>query len=284
MDEYILEQNSMCINDWIKKNPNFYDFKFKDNILTTPDGEEIDLSNFLLPTLLNNQLINDTITVMSDKTFIRILKLNIKAFRIENTTNKALINDGKIEKIEIVNGCAKAILEKKAPGEEENAITITGHKAREVLSTYTTLVSNSTVHIPLSTLLKNLNNDKFYDLINTNYELSKEDFDYINVFSDYMFDLMYDKSLLIKEAQELLNNYEFEMNSLQAKENRTPNQTTALNIYLDKLRDFEIKIANKEKEDMSRNNKSSRGYSLLALIATSVIVTAMLLVLLIITK
>ena len=278
MDEYVVEQNAKYINDWIKKNPNFYELKFENNTLTTSDGEIIDLKDFLVSTLLTNQLISDTITVMSEKTFVRVLKLNAKAFKIENTTNKALVNDEKINNVRInENGLAVA--------ETDNSkIEITGHKAVKVLSTYTSLIANNTVHIPLSTLFRNLNTNKFYELINTNYELSKEDFEYINIFSNYMFDLMYDRNFLIKEAKELLDNYEFTMNSLQANENRTPNQTTALNIYLDKLREFEIKIAEKEKEEMSKKNKSSRGYSLLALIITSVIVTAMLIVLLIITK
>ena len=278
MNEYVLEQNTKYMNDWIRKNPNFYDLKFENNTLTTTDGEKIDLNDFLLSTLLSNQLISDTITVMSEKTFIRILKLNAKAFKIENTTNKALINDEKINNVKI-NGNGLAVAET-----DNSKIEITGHKALKVLSTYTSLIANNTVHIPLSTLLRSLNTDKFYDLINTNYELSKDDYNYINIFSDYMFDLMYDRNFLIKEASELLENYEFTMNSLQANEDRTPNQTTALNIYLDKLRDFEIKIANKEKEEKSRGNNSSRGYGLLALIITSVVVTAMLLILLVLTK
>ena len=274
MNEFVFEENSKLLNDWISKNPNFSVLKFENNILTSSDGQSIDLKDFLLSSLLNNELIKNTINKMSEETFVRILKINSKAFKIENISNKYLIVDEKIKKVRI-NENGQAIAET-----DNDNIEIKDHKALKVLNTYNALIENNTVHIPLSTLLKKLNDNKFYDLINTNYELSKDDYDYINVFSDYMFDLMYDQDYLINEANKLLKNYEFTMNELKNNNNRTHNQNTALNIYLDKLRNFNIKIENKKEE----SHNSSPGYSSLVLIITSVVVTAMLIILLIITK
>lgn len=277
MNKYIYDENYKFINDWINNNPNFKSIIFDNNILIDSLGIKINLENYLVSNLLKSEYFKNNIYKMDENTFFKAVRLNLKAFKIFNGNIENITNDEKINNVRIDQ-------KGKAVAETENSkVEITDHTALKVLSTYTSLIANDTIHIPLSTLLKSLNNNKFYELINSSLDLSKEDYDYINEYSNYMLELLQNEELLTDETKKLLYDYQFSMNSL-TNINRNSNQNVALNIYIDNLRLYnkEESIKQKDEETLNLKVSSSLGYSSLVLIVTSVIVTVILIMLLII--
>ena len=246
MNEYVFNENIKFINTWKSNNPNLQYITLENNILKNSKGISIDLKNYLISSILKNEFINNNINSINEDLFFKIVELNSKAFEISNRHLENITNDERIRKIKI-NEKGEAIAET----EKDNNVEITGHKALKVLSTYTNLIANNTVHISLSTLLKKLNNNKFYDLIETNFELSSSDYDYVTNFSNFMLELAINKEYITEETKSLLNNYEFLMFNLKNSDNITRNQKLALNQY--ESNQLLLNSTNKQK-DSSKND------------------------------
>ncbi|MBE6161094.1 MAG: hypothetical protein E7158_02580 [Firmicutes bacterium] len=249
MNEYIYNENTKFINSWKSINPNLKNITLENNILKDSKGSSINLKTYLISTILKNDFVNNNINSINEELFLKIVELNSKAFEISNSHLENITIDEKIRKIKI-NEKGEAIAET----EKNNNVEITGHKALKVLSTYTSLIANNTVHISLSTLLKKLNNNKFYDLIETDYELSNSDYEYITNFSKFMLELSINKDYITEETKSLLNNYEFLMFNLKNSDSKTRNQKLALDQY--ESNQIIFKNTNKKNDDINENKNN----------------------------
>ena len=273
MDSNFFQKNNLIINNWISTNPNFKGILFEKNIIKFPNGTKINLNDYLLSNILQNEYINNNINNFDINTLLNILDINIRAFKISNT--HSIPNDLKIKNVKINNN-GKAIAETN-----KNNIEINGHKALNVLNTYTKLIINDTIHIPVSKLLKSLNDNKYYELINSTNSLKKIDLNYLINYTSFMKKLLINEKYLDNNAKSLLNNYQFIMLNLTTKNNISENEKIALEYYND-LFNKDDNSPQKEKE--SNILDSSLGFSSITLIGISVVITIMLIFLIVIVR
>ena len=281
MEKSIETQNKDFMIYWIEKNPNFNGINFYNNSIVFRNNVTVNLGNFLISSLLNNQNIKQQINSMEEFLFQKIISANTEVYNYMNSID----NDGEY----IINI-------RLAP--TNNAVLITTNKTEnkaikdlkpfDVLRAFNSLSRNpGNNYITIENLYKKLNKTyipegkkdiDFFDLINTDRELSLAEINSINDFSHYMYNLMCYQDYLIGDAKKLLELYNHKMVLLLNNEELNDNQKYALKLYNDNLSAYNFKL---EKET-SHQRKASSGFSSLVLIIISVLVTLSLILLLII--
>ena len=288
----IEEQNRKFIIDWIEKNPNFSghnsdpnsSLNFYDNTIIFGNGKTIKLGNFLVSSLLNNPSIGYNIYSMNQSLFYQIMYANTGLYDYYVSND---LNPEYVEKIELTTwGTSYIITNKNKNNKNAKNDEINEVKPSELLLIYRSLKEKYNNYVPVSDLYKKINkvyisNEKkdiiFFDLINKDEVLSQKDTKYINDFSNYMYTALCYQDYLVGDAKNCFDLYRYRMNNLIRKNNLNENQKIALKCYETNLEAFELK-----QKEASYEMKASLGFSSLALIIVSVVVTLSLIVLLIV--
>lgn len=263
MGKEISLENHKFISHWIMVNPNLKDLIFINNVIKY-EHEEIDLKNFLISELLNNEYFANNIYSMNKNEFLNIIKFHTKSEEI-------LKNKSEYIKHIKINEKGKAIVVTNG-----QTITIEKISANEVISKYNSLLLTNNYYVPIETLLKELNLEElsygnFFSILRKKEELNEPESKYIQAISKFIFALNDNEHLLIGNAKFLLNKYMIEMNSLKYIDSLTPAQKYALTLYEDYIKILENE--SKKNEETKSYSSSSYGYSTLWMIIASVIST-----------
>ena len=278
MKDSIEIQNKNFILHWINYNPNFKNITYNNHIIKFSNGDEINLYDFLILSLLDNPKIKQSIYTMDELLFKKIIYTNVEIYKFMNPLNNV---EEYIKHIKITPRSTIYITTSNSNIEIEDA------KPLEVLQIYNNLSKVSNGYVSMKSLLRKLNKPynsnykkdiNFFELINSNRELDLTELSYVNYFSKYMYDLMCFQDYLVGDAKKTLELYNHKMAVLSIAENLNKNQRRALNLFNDNIQAYNLKL---EKETIPER-KASYGFSSLVLIIVSVVVTLALITLLII--
>ena len=283
MDKSVENQNRNFISDWIRLNPNFSGVKYLNNSISFNNGTKIDFHNFLVSSLLENPIINANIYSIDEYLFYKIMYANTEIYNFYDLNGN---NSEYVESIKLTTWGTSYIITNKNKNDEKLP-EMTDFKPIEVINAYRFLKEkNEDGIVTVDDLYKKLNksfvpSEKkdiiFFDLIDSNEKLNSDQIEYINKFSKYMYTLACYQDYLVGEAKKCLDLYKYKMNYLLGLDETNENQKMALNLYSDNVKSFELK--EKESSNLIDN---SVGFSSLALIISSVVVTLSLILLLII--
>ena len=291
MDNDIYKLNYAYLENWISLNPNLKNITYFNNILKTPSGEEIDLKNFLVSELLNNEYFKNNKYSMRESEFIKIIKLHTGSENILNDlvykeSENSKDNNEYVKNVKL-NKLGNAVIITS----ELNNYEIKDVPANKVLFAYHSLIQESN-YLPLNDLLKKINkedliikstaavqyiysilNIKFFNLINSDNSLNIKESNYIQSKSKFMFYLLLYQDLLTGNAKKLLDMYNVELNRISSLNKISIAQKYALHFYNKNLEALENLKKEQEKKEAVAMHRASNGYTSLILLLFSVLVT-----------
>lgn len=299
MSEEISKANEFYINDWISLNPNLNDLKFENNSIIN-QMEKINLENFLVADLLNNNYFRNNKYSMSKKEFLTIIKLHVTSSKILNDIGLKVHKEAKKNSNEYIKNIKLSSNGFLTVMTDKNVYQLNCPIFNRVLIIYNNLLEKFNYYIPYDFFYKELkkqnliiekeeaqennNSLKYLDLINKKEEYSLKEYNYLDSISNFIFKLLLNEEYLCSSALNLLNIYKYEMNKLSSKDLLNPNETYILTQYNKNIEALEkLKKTQEEKEALS-SRASSFGFSSLFLIISSVLLSGFVLALFLLIK
>ena len=84
MKESFDNKNQEYISKWIESNPNFSNIKFENNSILFSNGSKIDLNNFSLCSLLENNNFTANLNLMDEPLLYKIIYANAEIYKFYN--------------------------------------------------------------------------------------------------------------------------------------------------------------------------------------------------------
>ncbi|MBE6161639.1 MAG: class B sortase [Firmicutes bacterium] len=232
MKESFDNKNQEYISKWIESNPNFSNIKFQNNSILFSNGSKIDLKNFSLSSLLDNEDFISNLKLMDEYLLYKIIYANAEIYKFYNRDTNI---DEYIKDIKITDQGNVLITTDKSKKETK------GIKINSILMTYSSLLNSSTNgKVSIDKLFKKigLNNfhEKngellFFDLLDKNDEFKTIEIHYIGDFSKYMYTLVRYQNYLVGDAKKLLESCNYKINKLMKSDNLNNLQKDALKLY-----------------------------------------------------
>ncbi len=268
--------NYHFLKEWISLNPNFVGLEYSTNNYLISGKVNIFLKDFLVEELLNNEYFKNNIYSMSKEEFINIIKIHVQSQSLLNSSennlseNLNINNSDYIRKISI-NDNSKALIITSSG----NNLVINNVPYSKVVSVYSDEVEKCNYYVPVKYFLsKIIDSDKikYFELINSSKDINIEQLNYLRSFEKFMGILLKNEDKIIGSAKDLLDMYKRNLFSLSLLENLNSNQKKAVNTYYDIINSY-IDSKNKETEKEEQvYNRSSVGYSSLALLLSVIFI------------
>lgn len=274
MSKDVFSTNFPYLHEWIQINPNLKDFSYVNNILYSPNGEAIDLQDFLVSTLLENSYFSHNKYTINADSFLNIIKMHVHA---EEIINKDSLESNEYVKYVTINKEGYAVIVTSS-----EKYVIFNLKAQDVIAEYTLLIKPYTNFVPLKVLLQNLKGftpqPNLFKIMNSSAPLDKKQQKLLNDFLEFLLTLLANQELLVGNAKKLLELFMLEINRLYAIEDSlNENQKYVLHCYEQYIKQADFLRQEEEQKEALSRKKASYGFGSLALILTSIIATGFIL-------
>lgn len=273
MSKDVFSTNFPYLHEWIQINPNLKDFSYVNNILYSPNGEAIDLQDFLVSTLLENSYFSHNKYTIDADSFLNIIKMHVHA---EEIINKDSLESNEFITNITINKEGYAVI--ITPFEK---YVIFNLEAKKVIAQYTLLLNEYNNFVPLKVLLQKLKGYSpkinLFDLMNSSTPLDKNQQNLLNDFLEFLPTLLANQEFLAGNAKRLLNLFIIEITRLSSLESLNENQKYVLHCYEQNIRQAELLRQEEEQKEALSRKKASYGFGSLALILTSIIATGFIL-------